>query len=164
MAAAQAAAWTQTFARTLPAAVLDELRGTAAVEQWRRAATEPPSRRHRLLVAESGGDVAGFAAVGPAGDPDLDERTDAELLAIGVLPDRTGEGHGSRLVKASVDHLRGDGFATAYVWLTETDALRPFLESAGWADDGARRTLDLHGDGTVVIDQLRLHAGLAEEP
>lgn len=162
VAAAQAAAWTQTFARTLPPSVLDALRGSAAVERWRLAAAEPPSSRHRLLVAESGGDVVGFAAVGPAGDPDLDDRTDAELLAIGVLPGRSGEGHGSRLVNASVDHLRSDGFTTAYVWLTGTDPLRAFLEGAGWADDGARRTLDLHGDGTVVIDQLRLHAGLAE--
>lgn len=162
MAAAQAAAWTQAFARTLPPSVLDALRGPAAIEQWRRAVAEPPTRRHRLLVAEAGGDVVGFAAIGPAGDPDLDDQTDAELLAIGVLPDRSGEGHGSRLVNAGVDHLRSDGFATAYVWLTGTDALRQFLESAGWADDGARRTLDLHGDGTVVIDQLRLHAGLTE--
>lgn len=161
VAAAQAAAWEQAFARALPPAVLDQLRGAGAVEQWRLAATAPPTRRHRLLVAETAGAVVGFAALGPAGDPDLDARTAAELLAIGVLPDRTREGHGSRLVNASVDHLRGDGFATAYVWLTDTDPLRPFLESAGWAEDGARRSLDLRGDGDVLVDQLRLHTSIA---
>lgn len=162
VAAAQAGAWKHAFTGTLPPAALDELSGPTAVEQWRLAATAPPSRRHRLLVAESGGDVVGFAAIGPAGDPDLDGQTDAELLAIGVLPDRSGEGHGSRLVNASVDHLRVDGFATAYVWLTGTEPLRAFLEGAGWSDDGARRTLDLHGDGTLVIEQVRLHASISQ--
>jgi len=161
VAAAQAAAWERTFAGGLPAEVIDHLRGPDAVEQWRLAATQPPSGRHRLLVAETAGEVVGFAAIGPAVDDDLDASTAAELLAIGVLPDRTGEGHGSRLVNASVDHLRGDGFATAYVWLTDADPLRPFLESAGWADDGARRSLDLHGDGDVLLGQLRLHTSIA---
>jgi GNAT superfamily N-acetyltransferase len=166
VAAAQAASWEQTFGATLPRDVIEQLsedlRGGSAVEQWRLAASEPPSRRHRLLVAESRGTVVGFAALGPADDPDLDAEHDAELLAMGVLPDHAGMGHGSRLVNASVDHLRGDGFTTAYVWLTGSDPLRAFLESAGWADDGARRSLDLHGDGTVVVDQLRLQAGLTE--
>ena len=161
VAAVQAAAWAQTFAGGLPPEVIDLLVGPDAVEQWRRAAAEPPSGRHRLLVAETAGDVVGFAAVGPAADADLDAHTAAELMAIGVLPGRTGEGHGSRLVNASVDHLRGDGFATAYVWLTDADPLRPFLESAGWAADGARRSLDLHGDGEVLVDQLRLHTSIA---
>ena len=161
VATVQAAAWAQTFAGALPPEVIDLLRGPDAVEQWRRAAAEPPSGRHRLLVAETGGEVIGFAALGPASDSDLDPGTAAELLAIGVLPGRTGEGHGSRLVNAGVDHLRGDGFVTAYVWLTGADPLRPFLESAGWAADGARRSLDLHGDGEVLVDQLRMHTSIA---
>ena len=162
VAAAQAASWEQTFGATLPPDLIEDLQAEAAVEQWRLAASEPPTQRHRLLVAETRGTVVGFAALGPAEDPDLDTEHDAELLAMGVLPDHAGQGHGSRLVNASVDHLRGDGFTTAYVWLTGSDPLRVFLESAGWADDGARRTLDLHGDGTVVVDQLRLQAGLTE--
>ena len=161
VAAVQSAAWEQTFAGDLPPELIDALRGADAVEQWRRAAIEPPSGRHRLLVAETAAEVVGFAALGPTSDPDLDADTAAELLAIGVLPGRTGQGHGSRLVNASVDHLRGDGFVTAYVWLSEADPLRAFLESAGWAADGARRSLDLHGDGEFLVDQLRLHTSIA---
>jgi GNAT superfamily N-acetyltransferase len=163
VAAAQAAAWHDTFAGSLPPAVLDQLRGAAAVEQWRLAVSEPPSPRHRLLVAVAGDGVVGFAALAPAGDPDLDPAVDAEIVALSVEPAHGREGHGSRLVNASVDFLRGDGFRTAHVWLTETDtALRSFLEAAGWADDGARRSLDLHGDGAVVITQLRLGVGIGE--
>jgi GNAT superfamily N-acetyltransferase len=163
VAAVQAAAWKETFSGTLPPAVLDLLRGPQAVEQWRLAAAEPPSRRHHVLVAETGSDVVGFAAMGPAADPDTNAETDAELVAIGVLPDHSGEGHGSRLVNAAVDHLRRDGFATARVWVTGSDPLRPFLESAGWAADGAHRSLDLHDDGTVVVAQVRLHASIVED-
>jgi hypothetical protein len=49
------------------------------------------------------------------------------------------------------------------VWLTdrETD-LRTFLEKAGWADDGARRSLDLRGDGEVLVEQVRLRTTIAE--
>jgi GNAT superfamily N-acetyltransferase len=162
VARVQADSWQQTFGGSLPPVVLDQLRGPEAVTQWEQAVLDPPTPRHRLLVALSGDDVVGFAALGPSSDPDADPGAEAELLAIGVLPDRARQGHGSRLVNASVDHLRGDGFATAYVWVTPTDSLRPFLESAGWAADGARRSLDLHGDGAVIVDQLRLHAGLTE--
>lgn len=163
IAAVQAAAWKDAFAGTLPAAVLDQLQGADAVERWRLAVLDPPSPRHRLLVALAGTDVVGFVALGPASDPDSDGRADAEVLAVGVLPDRAGQGHGSRLVNAGVDHLRDDGFTRAHVWLTDTDqALRQFLEAAGWADDGARRRLDLRGDGGVVIDQLRLDASISE--
>lgn len=162
VAAVQAASWRQTFAGTLPPAVLDLLRGPQAVEQWRLAAAEPPTSRHHLLVAEAAGTVVGFAAVAPASDPDSHAEVDGELVAIGVLPDRVNEGHGSRLVNAAVDHLRMDGFATATVWVTGSDPLRPFLEGAGWGADGAHRSLDLHGDGTVVVAQVRLHASIGD--
>jgi ribosomal protein S18 acetylase RimI-like enzyme len=164
VAAVQAEAWKQTFAGTLPPAVLDQLRGAAAVEQWRLAAAEPPSGRHHLLVAQAGSEVVGFVAVAPASDPDTMTETDAEVVAIGVLPERAGEGHGSRLVNAAVDHLRQDGFATARVWVTGSDPLRPFLEGAGWVADGAHRHLDLHDDGSVVVAQVRLHASILESP
>ena len=163
VAAVQAESWKQTFSGTLPPAVLDLLRGAQAVEQWRLAVAEPPSRRHHLLVAEAGTEVVGFAALAPASDPDTHAELDAELVAVGVLPDRLREGHGSRLVNAAVDHLRRDGFVTARVWVTGSDPLRPFLEGAGWAADGAHRTLDLRDDGTVVVSQVRLHASIAED-
>jgi ribosomal protein S18 acetylase RimI-like enzyme len=162
VAAVQAESWKQTFAGTLPPAVLDLLRAPEAVEQWRLAVLEPPSRHHHLLVAEAGGDVVGFVALAPSSDPDGEAETDAEIVAIGVLPERLREGHGSRLVNAAVDHLRQDGFVTARVWVTGSDPLRPFLEGAGWEADGAHRSLDLHDDGTVVVAQVRLHTSIRE--
>jgi ribosomal protein S18 acetylase RimI-like enzyme len=160
LAAVQQAAWTHTLAGALPAAVLDQLGGASAVARWRLAATDPPTRRHRVLVAVAGASVVGFAAIGPSDDPDAGV-ADAELLAFGVSPDHGREGHGSRLVNASVDHLRSDGFSAVGVWLSDGDPLRAFLEAAGWAADGARRTLDLYDDGAVVVEQQRLHTVIA---
>jgi hypothetical protein len=48
-------------------------------------------------------------------------------------------------------------------WLpASADELRAFLTGAGWAPDGAHRTLDLTGDGSVTVKQVRLHTSLAE--
>ena len=35
-----------------------------------------------------------------------------------------------------------------------------FLQAAGWAPDGAHRSLDLHDDGSVLVKQVRLHTDL----
>lgn len=161
VAAVQQAAWTDTYRGALPAALLDGLAGDTAVAQWGLAVTAPPSGRHHLLVAVSGAAVVGFSAAGPSTDRPSDH-DDAELLAMGVLPARRNEGHGSRLVNATADVLRGDGFTSLGVWLSGTDPLRAFLEGAGWAADGTVRRLDLHGDGVVVLDQLRLSTSIAD--
>ena len=63
---------------------------------------------------------------------------------------------------ACADTLTADRFSRAVTWLSSTDdALREFLTEAGWAPDGAHRELDLHGDGTVQVKQVRLHTALA---
>ncbi len=74
-------------------------------------------------------------------------------------------GHGSRLLHAAVDTMRSDRFSRATIWLTATDdALRSFLAAQGWAADGAHRELDLYGDGSVTVKQIRLHTDLSEDP
>jgi ribosomal protein S18 acetylase RimI-like enzyme len=158
----QVAAWAAVYGDRLPAGALAEMTGAEARErfaaQWRAAVEHPPSSRHRVLVATEERAVAGFAAVAPAGDPDLWPGTDAEILALHVLPDRARRGHGSRLLNAVVDHLVDDGFRTAVVWVAESDdPLRPFLEATGWRADGARRELDLGRP----LPMVRLHAAIA---
>ncbi len=160
LARVQARAWQHDYRDTLPDAALDG----DFTEPWRQAVAEPPSPRHRVLAACAGPDVVGLATLTPAEDPDRDPVTDAELGALVVDPDHRRQGHGSRLLAAAADHLRGDGFTTAVTWVDAgDDARRAFLESAGWAADGAHRSLDLRGDGAVVVRQLRLHTDLREE-
>ena len=73
-------------------------------------------------------------------------------------PEATRAGHGSRLLNAVVDTIRADGFRRVTVWVNSTDdVLRAFYTDSGWAPDGAHRELDLYGDESVRIKQIRLH-------
>lgn len=156
----QVRAWKAAYGPFMPAEPLAEMTASAEPwrERWARAASAPPSPRHRVLVAVADGLVTGFTAFAPASDPDLDPERDAELVTLAVDPARTREGHGSRLLAAAADLLREHAFRTAVTWVfTEDAALRAFLEPAGWAPDGARRTLDLGRP----VEMLRLHTSLA---
>lgn len=115
-----------------------------------------------MLVACDGPDPVGFAAVVPAQDPDLDQAA-AELSILVVAPEEQRHGHGSRLLAAAVEYARGGGAGTLVMWVLEPDApLREFLESSGWAADGAHRELELDESGTQRVRQWRLHTSLAD--
>jgi GNAT superfamily N-acetyltransferase len=159
IAAVQARAW-QSYSELLPSAVVARIDADAFAATWREAIATPPSARHRVLVALERNTVVGFAATAPSDDPDA-EPGDGEVVAFHVDPDATGAGHGSRLVSAVADTLRADGFSHARMWLIAgDDAVRGFLEPAGWAADGAHRQLDLTGDGIATLRQLRLQTDL----
>ena len=86
-----------------------------------------------------------------------------ELTDLTVDPHQRGAGHGSRLLQAAADTLVADRFSRAVSWLPAgDDTLRTFLTSAGWAADGAHRTLDLLGDGGTTLKQVRLHTALVD--
>lgn len=188
LARVQVECWRHGYAGIIPEAVLAELTSDEAEarwrERWEEAITKPPTSRHRVLVAvtepgpgsadspeaarEDSGPagrpprvIAGFASAGPAGDPDRWPATDAELFELRIAPGFTGKGHGSRLLNAVADTLAEDRFTQVSAWVLEADtALRTFLESTGWATDGARSELDMG----VRVPILRLHALLSPAP
>jgi ribosomal protein S18 acetylase RimI-like enzyme len=167
LARVQVASWRSGYAGIVPDALLAELTSDEAYktwrDRWREAITNPPTSRHRVLVAVESGPgsavVAGFVSAGPATDSDRWPGTDGELYELRVDPERTGRGHGSRLLHAAADTLVGDGFRRLSIWVLETDgALRRFLESSGWAADGATGELDVG----VSVAVVRLHTALSE--
>ena len=150
-------------ASALPKDVLDSLDAAQLSEAWRHDAVSPPSPRHRVLVACAGDKVVGVVTIAPSEDADAEPARDGELLTLQVHPSARGQGHGSRLLHAAVDHLRGDGFTRATTWVnSDDDELRTFLTSTGWGPDGSHRTLDLEGDGSLTTRQVRLHTDLEE--
>jgi ribosomal protein S18 acetylase RimI-like enzyme len=162
IAAVQVRAWRREYAGVLPGQLLDELDAEQFTAAWAQSLNAPQDARNRVLVALERSTVRGFAVTRPATDPDADPVADGEVAELTVDPDHTRQGHGSRLVHACADTLRADRFRTALVWLNaDDDARRGFLTAAGWAPDGAHRELDLHGDGTVRVKQVRLHTDLA---
>jgi GNAT superfamily N-acetyltransferase len=145
LARIQVASWRSGFAGIVPQDLLAEL-----------------TSEHRVLAAVDGGpsrEVAGFASAGPATDADRWPGTDGEVYELRIYPERTGQGHGSRLLHAVADTLIEGGFHTVSIWALEADtALRRFLEASGWAADGARAELDV---GTSV-PAVRLHTAISD--
>jgi GNAT superfamily N-acetyltransferase len=150
--------WRESYAGLLPLEILDTLPVESFASAWEKSIARPTEARQRVLVALERATVRGFAATAPATDGDANPARDAEVTEFVVDADFRNAGHGSRLLHAAVDTLRSDGFARATLWLAPTaEGLRRFLVSQGWAPDGAHRELDLHGDGSVSVKQLRLH-------
>ena len=166
LARVQVMSWRCGYAGIVPDALLTELTGDEAEtvwrDRWREAIGNPPTSRHRVLVAVEQAPpraVVGFVSAGPATDADRWPGTDGELYELRVTPEQTGHGHGSRLLHAAADTLAQDGFHTVAMWVLAADsALRQFLESAGWAADGARSELDVG----VAVPALRLHTRIGE--
>lgn len=161
IAAVQVRAWRASYAGVLPADVLETLDPDTLATTWATSLSRPPDARNRVLVALERNLVTGFAVTGPATDPDRDPVADGELGELTIDPSKRGSGHGSRLMQACVDTLAADRFRRAVTWLGATDdETRAFFTAAGWGPDGAHRTLDLTGDGSVIVKQVRLHTDL----
>jgi len=161
IAAVQVVAWRDSYAGVLPTEVLASMDAEQFAGQWAASLTKPADARNRVLVALERNDVRGFAVTGPCTDPDADQVVDGEIVELAVAPGARGQGHGSRLLQACADTLRQDRFTRAVRWLPSgDDATRRFLVEAGWAPDQAHRELDLTGDGSVRMKQVRLHTAL----
>jgi GNAT superfamily N-acetyltransferase len=169
----QLATWRVAYRRLLPAAALDRLDEAWLADRWSAAIEAPPTPRHRVLVAVEQAEQSypvGFAGTGPVDEQALAPGEPAEALGdrVAAVTDLLVEprwgrrGHGSRLLAASVDRWREDGFAAAVAWAYDDDAAtRKFLTSAGWEPDGATRALDVYD---MLVPQSRLHTALGTEP
>ncbi|QGN56923.1 GNAT family N-acetyltransferase [Nostocoides sp. HKS02] len=156
----QDAVWREAYAAVLPEEVLAAFDPAAFAGAWRRSLAAPPAGVHRLLVACAGDQVVGFAAIGPSQDPDASPET-GELTAIGVHPQARRAGHGSRLLNAAVDTLRGAGAAAMATWVLATDeAGRAFLTRAGLTPDGAFRDRVVSPD-RLTAREVRLVADIS---
>jgi len=164
----QLATWRTAYRRMFPPHVLAGLDEGYLERGWTEAITAPPSARHRVLVAveqgESGNATVGFAAAGPADEQALAPEEPALGDDVAAVTDLLVEprwgrrGHGSRLLAATVDLWREDGFKAAVAWAYDADAaMKKFLTSAGWEFDGAGRALDVDD---MLVPQLRFHVTL----
>ena len=136
-----------------------------ATRLWERSIFLPPSDRHEVWVATSEDEVVGVGAITPATDPDLTDRSACELLLFTIDPKHRRQGHGSRLLSAVV-HAMAATAAEAVFWLnSQDDQTRSFLEKAGWATDGAHRSLSAVADPSPKqqLRQLRLSTVISPE-
>jgi GNAT superfamily N-acetyltransferase len=166
----QLTTWRHAYRRILPPHVLASLDEAWMARRWHSSIEAAPTARHRVLVAVEQADQAylvGFAATGEideaalAPDEDVASMIRPDIASVTDLliePRWARRGHGSRLLAASVEHWRDDGFETALAWAFEADrATQAFLTSCGWAPDGATRALDMDD---MLVPQLRFHTSL----
>jgi GNAT superfamily N-acetyltransferase len=164
----QLTTWRTAYRRMFPPHVLANLDETYLARGWTEAITETPSPRHRVLIAVEQGEAAsttvGFAAGGPPDEqalaPDEEPLADdvAAITDLLIEPRWGRRGHGSRLLAASVDLWREDGFKSAVAWVYDADtAMRKFFTSTGWEPDGVTRALDVDD---MLVPQLRMHTRL----
>jgi ribosomal protein S18 acetylase RimI-like enzyme len=143
-------AWRAAYRGQLPDDYLDGLsvEDRLAQHEW---SLRHPRQTWRMWISQDGARVAGFAVTGPSEDADADDRT-GEVYAIYLEPDSVGIGLGRELFGHAVADLRARGFATATLWVLETNkrACR-FYELAGWQPDGASASerIDCHMMPTV---------------
>lgn len=170
----QAAVWRDAYGPLVDAEVRDAFTPAAFEPAWRQSLRNPPTPLHRLLVATEGDTVVGFAAIGPAGESETTDATDApdptddkpqrtgEIFTFGVTPQRRGTGNGSRLLNAAVDTLRAGDFQDVTMWvLAAAEQVRAFVTAAGLQPDGAWRDRVIAADGRTVRE-VRLIASLSD--
>jgi ribosomal protein S18 acetylase RimI-like enzyme len=141
-------------------ATADDAEATARihVESWAAAYTlRGPSLEERLdlhrrfppsFVAEVDGEIAGFVGVGPSRDPDAE----GELYTIYVAPSHWGAGVGRELIRAGEERMRELGYRYVVLWVLDGNArAQRFYESAGWAADGERRSIEFAGQSIPEV-------------
>ncbi|MCB5909067.1 GNAT family N-acetyltransferase [Streptomyces pinistramenti] len=157
VAALRVNGWRAAYTGLMPQPYLDSMSAAEYAERHRaRFRRRPPGVSE--LVAERAGQVIGWAAVGPARDPDLaapggGAPVAGELLALYVAPALIGTGVGRTLLAAAEERARAAGFGLLCLWVVRGNArARRFYERAGFTPDGAEEASDAGG---VSVPELR---------
>jgi ribosomal protein S18 acetylase RimI-like enzyme len=159
----QATVFREAYAGRVPDDIVALFEPDAFARSWRDSLAAPPQGVHRLLVACAGDQVVGLAAIGPSQDPDAGTAA-GEVTVLAVHPDARRQGHGSRLLNASVDLLAEAGAESVTLWLlTDDERTRAFLAASGFAPDGAFRDRVVSPAGDT-LREVRLTAELGEDP
>jgi GNAT superfamily N-acetyltransferase len=149
IAAVHVHSWQWAYRGLIPNAALDSLTVTERVPGWRAALAAGSS--HRIWLAEEDELGMGFAAWGPARDPDARQGT-VELYALYLELAAAGSGVATALVSAVTREMHEHGHARATLWVLEGNArARRFYERSGWRDEGSRKIVKLRGTELVAV-------------
>lgn len=150
-------AWRHAYAGVLPQATLDGLSVEARARMWSQAIA---GARGRVLVAQDGDDILGFAAFGPCRDAGASP-AQHELWAIYVAPGRWRSGAGRSLWDRAREAMVAAGSTAITVWvLAENQPARGFYESIGLrlAPEAGQRGITVGG---TPVSEVRYVLNLA---
>jgi ribosomal protein S18 acetylase RimI-like enzyme len=140
--------WQGGYRGLLPQDYLDGMRVDGRrVERWARALESPDWPRGGVLVAErDDGQLAGFTHFGATRDEDADPAQVGEVYSIYLRPVDWGQGLGRALMSAALEHLAAAGYATATLWVLDTNVRsRRFYQAAGFRPDDAVKVDESRG-------------------
>jgi L-amino acid N-acyltransferase YncA len=149
--------WRTTYAGIVPDAYLASLDTTLRARLW----CEWLSAEALVLVAETNGNVLGFAHGGRNREPVAD--CDAELYSIYLLKDAQKRGTGIALLRAMAAAMVERNFKSMAVWVLEQNRSRRFYEQTG-ATLTTSKVIDVGGaklmEVAYVWPDLKALAGL----
>jgi ribosomal protein S18 acetylase RimI-like enzyme len=135
-------AWRGAYAGIIPHRALNAMIGRRGRDWWSRAIRKASS----ILVAEIGGEIAGYATLGRNRSRDLKQQ--GEIYELYIRPEYQGVGLGTRLFAAARQSLEDHGLHGLVVWaLEENSNAIAFYEGAGGRDVA---------EGVEVFDQKAL--------
>lgn len=125
-----AASWKETYAGMIDDAFLASLSPEKSAARFRELGFKD------ILVLTADGSVVGFSVPVKSRDDDLPEDC-ADVRAIYILKDYQKLGYGKKLLNASIEKLRNEGFTDVSVWVLEGNKNAiAFYENYGFAYDG----------------------------
>ncbi|MGV9182242.1 N-acetyltransferase family protein [Arcanobacterium canis] len=164
-------------ATTLPAAVRSgtdahirddafAFTATDLIAAWQSTLMHLPSAKHCVLVALSGQQVEGFAAMAPSDPYVLDgdqvdgydpetgfPRVAFEITNFEVDPRFRSAGHEARLMAALTDIAREGGATELHIWaIAGNDAVTSVLSQTGFVPRPLRRSAEI--SGTQITEHL----------
>ncbi|AZQ38647.1 GNAT family N-acetyltransferase [Streptomyces cyaneochromogenes] len=146
--------WQSAYQGLIPQSYLDAM-DVAQDADRRRAHFAQADGSVVNLVAETAGEVAGWACHGPYRDGEV-RTADAELYAIYVDPGRYGAGVGHALLQESLRHCTAAGHARMLLWVLKDNArARGFYERAGFLPDGTEEPFEVDGVGVPEVRYAR---------
>jgi ribosomal protein S18 acetylase RimI-like enzyme len=146
----QVAGWHEAYTGRMPRSILDGLDVERSTRGWRRAmAGDDADERGEVWVAETGGDIVGFAASGRDLDADAPPGR-RQLYALYVLAAYYGSGAGQALLDAAL----GRGAASLWI-LADNPRARAFYERNGFRPDGAEKDDESWGEAVHEVRLLR---------
>jgi GNAT superfamily N-acetyltransferase len=147
----QVASWQAAYPGLIDQAFLDSLDVDGRTRSWDRILHQT---RGKVLLAEEGGEVAGFCAVGPAIEDDW-----GEVFAIYADPALWGTGLGRDLLAAGERSLFEAGHHRALLWVLEGNArARSFYERQGWS---LGKPIRIEAIGGADVTEVRYEKPLA---
>lgn len=150
--------WQAAYRGILPDELLDSLSVSEQATSWRVLVGSGEEHR-RTLVAESGGELAGFCSVATRSrDADADDET-AEIGALYVDPDNWRRGVGTALLTSALEELSQAGLHDVVLWvLPENRAALAFYAGFGFRiEEGVEKREERSGRPVI-----RLRAAVAQ--